>query len=80
MLQTQCRVETRLLRAFSSDLVAQQQVARIMGNLGRNDPDLGRELIGRYITDPALRAQAEQSLVRGVSGESSSTRGVISVR
>jgi hypothetical protein len=74
------RVETRLLRAFSSDLAAQQQVARIMGNLGRSDPELGRELIRRYITDAALRAQAEQGLVRGVSGESSSMRGLISVR
>jgi len=74
------RVETRLLQAFSSDAAAQRSLAGTMTSLGRSDPDLGRELIERYITDPALRAQAEERLVQGVSGPSMPTGNVVSLR
>jgi CRP-like cAMP-binding protein len=63
------RVETRLLRAFSSDAVAQQRLAGLMANLGNSNPDLGRELIDRYIADPVLRTEAERELAQGSSSQ-----------
>lgn len=64
------RVETRLLRAFSSDAVAQRRLAAVMANLGHSNPDLGRELIDGYITDPALRVEAERELAQGSRSQS----------
>ena len=74
------RVNTRLLEAFSSAERGQRSLASMMVGLGRSDPDRGRELMDRYITDPTLRAEAEQRLVEGMSGARQPMGGVISLR
>ena len=50
-------------------------VVRGAGNaivqLGRTDPEAARRLLELYVTDPAVRAQAEASLARGDAVSSS---------
>jgi hypothetical protein len=74
------RVNTQLLEAFSSEERGQRSLASMMVGLGRSDPDLGRELMDRYISDPALRAEAEQRLVQGMSGTGLQLGNVVSLR
>jgi hypothetical protein len=73
-------VDTRLIEAFSSDVRRQRSLSGLMRNLGRSDPDLGREIISRYIDDPAMRAEAEQNLVAGMSGPGLPSGNVVQLR
>jgi hypothetical protein len=55
-------VDTNLLAAFSSDTALADALVYAMDALRRSDPDLGRRLIDRYISDPEQRQLAEQRL------------------
>jgi len=63
------RIDPGLIRAFSSDLSAQQSLVGAMCGLGSSDASLGRELIASYIKDPVLRAQAAEQLIQGLSDQ-----------
>jgi len=55
-------LDSELLDAFSSATVRMQGLVDAMDALRRTDPDLGRSLIDRFISDPELRERAEQRL------------------
>ena len=55
-------LEGSLLEAYSSDNARQIGLQQSMYTLARADPRVARQLIDDYITDPTLRAQAEQAL------------------
>lgn len=55
-------VDVLLLADFSSDSARAEAIVESMDGFRRSDPDLGRLLIDQYISDPALRAAAEQRL------------------
>lgn len=61
------QVEISALEAIRSDVTRQQAVVSVIWGLAKSDPDLARELIDRYLTDPALRRQAETALTHGGS-------------
>jgi hypothetical protein len=57
--------QPRLLEAFSSEAAAQRGASNAIVQIGRTDPEEARRLLALYVTDPAVRAQAEASLARG---------------
>ena len=54
--------DAALLNAFSSDIARQQGLVRTIFEIAQRSPDNARELVDRYVTDPALRQQAESML------------------
>lgn len=63
----------RLLEAYSSERAAQQGASNAIVQLGRSDPEEAQRLLALYITDPAVRAQAENRL----AGSDSVSNGVV---
>jgi hypothetical protein len=55
-------IDSGLFDEFSSPEARARGVMFSMFSLGRNDPDLARQLIAEYIPDPRQRQQAEQML------------------
>ena len=63
--------DPRLLEAYSDDGARQRGASRAIAQLGRTNPEEAARLLNLYVTDPALKAQTEEQLVRfGVSGGS----------
>jgi hypothetical protein len=58
------RFEPRLLDAYSSEQARQQGASRAIVAIGRSDPAEARQLLDRYVTDPAVRAETEAQLAR----------------
>ncbi len=54
--------EAALLSAYSSDTARQIGIQEALYGISRRDPEAARQLIDDYITDPTLRARAEQVL------------------
>lgn len=63
--------DAALLGAFSDAGARERGVAAAMYNIAARDPNEARELIDRYVTDPALRKQAENAI------QQSGRRGVM---
>ncbi len=57
-------LDTSVLSGFSSDIARQEAVGRAIVQIGQRDPREARQLMERWITDPVLRQQTEQSLAR----------------
>jgi hypothetical protein len=55
-----------LLEAYSSDEAGQRGASRAIIRMGRTDPEQAKRLAERYISDPAIRAQTQESLA-GIS-------------
>jgi hypothetical protein len=51
-----------LLNAFSADMPRQRAVLNTLYQVAQRDPSEARTLVQRHITDPGLRAQADQLL------------------
>ncbi len=51
-----------LMAAYSSDVARQLGVRQAVYNLGRQDREAAQRVIDRYVTDPTLRAMAQDSL------------------
>lgn len=56
--------EPHLLDAYSSNAVAQQGASNAIVQIGRTDPEQAERLLELYITDPAVRSEAADSLAR----------------
>ncbi|MBN1240241.1 MAG: hypothetical protein JXB36_17185 [Gammaproteobacteria bacterium] len=68
-------LDRSLLAAFSSDRAAQQALLPVVLQRVQRDPEGGRALMDEYLTDPAMRRQAEQlaergGMIRGAQGAS----------
>lgn len=59
-------IDPQLLTAFSAPGPRASAIADAMMDLGRSNPDLGRQLIEEHIRDPAQKRMAEQRLESGV--------------
>jgi hypothetical protein len=51
-----------LLEAYSSDEAGQRGASLAIIRMGRTDPEQAKRLAERYISDPAIRAQTQESL------------------
>jgi hypothetical protein len=51
-----------LLEAYSSDEAGQRGASLVIIRMGRTDPEQAKRLAERYISDPAIRAQTQESL------------------
>jgi hypothetical protein len=64
-------LDQALLRAFSNDSARQQAVLRALPQVAQRDSDEARRLLDEYLSDPALRRQAEQMLASSTQGRAS---------
>jgi hypothetical protein len=56
-----------LLDAYSSEAAGQRGASSAIVQVGRTDPDEAARLLDLYVTDPAIRVQAQEELARNSS-------------
>lgn len=73
------RFEPRLLEAYSSAAARQRGASRAAVAIARTDPVEAKRVLDTYVTDPAIRAQAEEQLTRtsGAGSAAFISNGVI---
>jgi hypothetical protein len=73
-------LDAGVLSAFSNETVRQQAILQAVSAAAYADPIQARRMIDYYVTDPAMRAQAEQMLEspqRGPRGAIGFSRGML---